>query len=384
MRAFEVRRPLYERTTDNLGVLRDCADLITKNLPGVFKPDQIAFVPGYSLSGLRALVEKYKDTPYAEAVKSLSQHMFMFDNREAIEKSTVMGSYTAKPDQILKIDIAPFMRPKRNDPAWRDERDAQEAAIRQHGGLPLAMVLAKRNADLPIKTFRGILLHELRHLFQSFLYQNYFYADREGENYRVAPVEIDAAWTHHLEEYPTADYPSVSAFVDAVMASFATYKWLTPDQLRHYRRKTARYYFDQHRGDQADHTTLSLADRKEARRKPVRDMILNALAPQKGDYDLRTLPGYDPDARMFFLPQRVFDAARHIVGKDAKTVAGNAPFLYLAIALMLPAEQAKAARNHLTKVNGISFEQALDISDAFADRGFDTQAIKRFLLAHYS
>lgn len=354
---------ITEKTTENMSVLRECLDVIIKALPRTFPTNQRTFIRGSELDGFYRLVKKYEGTAFETSFRSIvTRTIFDFDNTERFAGTGQAGAFVMFPgESILSVRISSLM-------GSSDEHSRED-------------VLAKRLPDQAIQSFRAILLHELRHLFQSNLYSK-FYNSSSGD-YKTMPIELDAAWSHHLEDHSPTGYPSVSAYVDAVMKSFASYKNLTPEQERHYRRKTARYYFDETKKPTDDDMRLPLRDRLEKRRKPFRDWLIKVLNTPTDKHDMRNLPGYDRDARNFFFPDRVLAGVRSIIVKDTKTTVRNAAFVYLSIALSAPPGTGPSIAKYLKTTLRLSLQDALDNVDVFPD-GFDHSAIRHYIMTFYT
>jgi hypothetical protein len=208
---------LIERTVDNINLLRDCVDLVITNLPRKFSKNK-RYVKHGLTRGHAELVKKYAQSRYFGIIKKIFPDLTIATRNEtASANSTTLGSYT--PGLII-LNVSGFMR-------------SAEAVT-------LDEVLAHRNKQ---ESFKAVILHELRHLFQSYLYMEY-YRSTIGRNYREDPTEIDAAWMHHLEDRPVDQFPDAVSYAKAVMSSFTEYKDLTPQWQTHYFRKTVRYYID--------------------------------------------------------------------------------------------------------------------------------------------
>lgn len=339
------------RAVDDMAVLRDCVDVVVRSLPWKFEASATEMLPGHLLNGITALVKKYAGTRYAEAVEAIKQHTFYFINDDVAHK--MAGMYFARPHMEFRFYISVFLG--------------------EHRAVRSAELLAYRGTS-SLKTFRALLLHELRHMFQAYSYPTYFYSKREVP-YRKAPVEIDAAWQHHLQDFDVEDYATAADYTRAVMQDFAAYKTLTPEQIVHYRRKTAAYW-DQTRNAGRDPLTDSIQDRLQIRRRRVANQLLYKLGKIKHDIDMRALPGYDPDASMFFLPERVVRSVSATISADKVVATNAAPLVFVTLALVRPDNVAEALR-HLRAVQKITPADALAHLDATFKGGWDTQALRR-------
>lgn len=104
---------------------------------------------------------------------------------------------------------------------------------------------AYRPSELQDKKVETTLVHELRHVMQRQQFGEYYHNkvhSQEGDdyNYRTDPIEIDAAFLHHLHD---EEATNLKDFVNGVMDRFKKYKTLTDKQYKHYRRKAAAYYY---------------------------------------------------------------------------------------------------------------------------------------------
>jgi hypothetical protein len=213
----------YRRTGDNMQCLKDCLELIIANLPHRFEANSRFEIVGSDLRGLQKLEQTYQTTKYAAAIAGLRKVSFVFDNRSEVIGFSWIGFYQSSPHRIVGVRISALMN------SFED--------------VSLETVLAYRNLDVVIQSFRSILLHELRHVFQSFLYPNYY--DKiltSNVDYRKDKTEIDASWMHHLEDYDPRNFDNAEHYVKEIMDSLSGYKSLTAKEKQHYFRKTARYY----------------------------------------------------------------------------------------------------------------------------------------------
>ncbi|MFA5489828.1 MAG: hypothetical protein WC284_11505 [Candidimonas sp.] len=92
------------------------------------------------------------------------------------------------------------------------------------------------------------LVHELRHVMQRQTYPDYYHKWAEKQthsdteyNYSRDPIEIDAAFIHHLHDETNTS--NIHEFVKSVMERFLKYKRLSKKQLEHYKRQAAKYYY---------------------------------------------------------------------------------------------------------------------------------------------
>jgi hypothetical protein len=347
---------LREATVPNIQVLKDCTDLVVKNMPREFPVGSNQHIDGFHLIGLDKLVQKYKDSPFRDIIQNMYHHIIIFRNSPQIH--TIAGSYAAKPHMSFRFDISAFLQESRD--ITREE------------------LLNWRSEDLPIKTFRGIILHEVRHMFQSELYPEYYHKP-EPENYRSSPVELDAAWSHHLQDYDPHSYPNAQSYTSAVMGSFAAYKKLRGFERKRYRNKTAAYWHAIISGQIPDNLQIPAKERLLLRRTEFKNQVLPAIAKiSQRDYDLRSLPGYNPESTRFFLGVSVIKTIANIINSDKPVSAANAPIVFLVMALA-QVPDLKTTERHLRNVQKITLQQALDNLDTTFGGGWDTAAIRAFL-----
>ena len=203
--------------------LKDCLELVISNLPRRFEADGRFDIDGSDLRGLDKLEQKYAATKYAAAIAGFRKVAFFFDNRSEAMGLSWIGFYQSRPHRIVGIRIS--------------------ALLNSSEDVSLEAVLAYRNLDVVIQSFRSILIHELRHVFQSFIFPDYYDKIADSDvDYRKDKTEIDASWMHHLEDNDPREFQSGGHYVNEIMSSLGLYKSLTPRERTHYFRKTARYY----------------------------------------------------------------------------------------------------------------------------------------------
>jgi hypothetical protein len=213
----------FAKIGDRMQCLKDCLELVISNLPRAFKADSRFDIDGSELRGLDRLEQTYGATKYAAAIAGFRKVAFVFDNRSEVMGLSWIGFYQSMPQRIVGIRISALLN------------SCEDAS--------LETVLAYRNLDVVIQSFRSILLHELRHVFQSFIYPMYYHKiEVSNVDYRKDKTEIDAAWMHHLEDYDPHEFQTGGQYVNEIIDSLASYKSLTAKERKHYFRKTARYY----------------------------------------------------------------------------------------------------------------------------------------------
>ena len=127
--------------------------------------------------------------------------------------------------------------------------------------------------DLQNIKIENTLVHELRHVMQRKQFGKFYHsvADR-GDNYRTDPIEVDAAFLHHLHDETATD---LRGFVYGVMNRFSKYKDLTPKQYEHYKRKAAAYYYAQVSPNSSGKSTPQ--ERLDKQRKEKWDAVISQV-----------------------------------------------------------------------------------------------------------
>lgn len=363
----------HEAIIENLSVLDDCTKATIDLLPYALNENQIHTVSGSRI--YQTLIGKYKGTRYEPVIEVLKNTEFIFSNSTMNMKRRLINDK----GEIITV-------PNGTMGYYRVQKGMRygtvgfniSAMMKSAEKHTKSDILSFRNTDLPLKSFKAVVVHELRHVFQSVLYANYYFSVRD-DTYTDDPVEVDAAFMHHLVDYPPSEYSNVSAYVDAVMKSFAEYKKIKPDHKRymHYYRKAASYYFEKTRSLAPDLLNQTRHQRLNAARKFITDPLIAAFEPYtKRDFDLRQIRGYDQNSRNFLLSSRVFAVASGLMSKNAKTIATNAPFIYLAAALFVRPGMETRTQKYLERVTKLPFENALDMS---VFNGFDTSTIRNLI-----
>jgi hypothetical protein len=228
---------ITESTIDNLNLLKQIADIIIDHLPDTIKKEDEFILTGYELmDDIMPIFEKYKNTKYKNSIVKVVSTDYRISNKEEYMFKT--KGYYAASKSIIGINLSGIL----------------------NNSINLTKEKIKQN-----KIIASVIIHELRHLFQFSEYPEFYKKDlkidnsglekvspekindelkkRKEEKYRKMKIEIDAAWTHMLNQFDDGKN-SVDVFVKRVMDELKYYKDLTPKQIEHYRRKTARYYFD--------------------------------------------------------------------------------------------------------------------------------------------
>lgn len=323
-----VENAITEDTIQNMDAVRAAADLAIQYMPNVPINDILTFmIPERACI---ATSKQFGDSPHAAALAKLHQVQFVINGRS--ETSTA-GAFQSSPT----LKIAVFTKNFSGDEGFVSN-DAH-----------------KRLANQAIKSVYSTLVHELRHYFQYHLISK----TTKEYPYRVDPMEIDAAWMHHLIDYSPDEYGSAAAYAEELMASFSRYKDLTPKQTEHFRRKTIRYWIEVKAGH-SPKDALTIVQRLAKKKKAIGDALADrvmAFEPDKQSLDLRDIvPGYE--GNWFLLPSNFRTGIAQRL-RSQKMGSGDAILAYL----FLAASGTKSADTEIAfveKISGVSFDEALD------------------------
>lgn len=201
---------LDEATAENITVVRELADIVTKAMPDTPKGENsnlyLSNVPGFD-----TLYKKYQD-------------------HEKFKKSF----------QFMETTEIRFI----NDPAYIDKYYKND--IDKYGGYYsdrdnlILVVLFNRVWNSGIK---NTLIHEFRHLFQHSAYPKYFNSLAAYKKpYEEQHIELDATWSDLIGSgSPEGMQGAESEYADDIMDSMSSIKKLSPKLADHYRKKTIKY-----------------------------------------------------------------------------------------------------------------------------------------------
>jgi hypothetical protein len=358
---------LIESTVGNMQVLNDCVDLVISRIPQKIKEnDQINIQFNIDHGDVRKFCAKYSNYPYWRSIEKFSSMRIILTNDENFIRNSTIGSFSAEANQIV-IYISALMRSS-ND-VTREE------------------LLSKRADYYPIKTFRAILLHEIRHLFQSSSYPKFYNLSEMADyvkNYQSEPIEIDAAWYHHLTDFDISNYTNAESYVNDVMKSFSDYKKLSPAWQNHYRRKTAIYFYNMKNKKNDELSSTTAKERLLINREKIKNSIVNSIhIPNSNDYNLRNLPDYDQTAGKFFLPSKIIENIRYAILKNKDIKKSTASIFYLVVAIYNPTVPT-AFKKYLDNVCHISLEDALSTVDTYFPNNFDRETIKKYIATAFA
>ena len=339
-------------------LLQEVADWIIDLLPATIRDGETAKVSLGSYSRereLEKLLDRYGgDQRFRAGLRELSSLDIYVDNEHT---SSIKGSYTHMSHRRDAV-IVVYCKTGSNESDW---------------GKPLYTSARQAQNGIDV-TLKSTLVHELRHHFQRYSYSKYYGKNIGTGDYHKNPIEIDAAWFHHLEEFDATEYSSAKSFANALMKSFTEYKRMDPTGkwAQHYYRKTIKYWLAR-MGKPEE--TKSIHDRLAVAREQ-RGELLASMIPTE-TIDLRVIPGYD--ARSFFINTDMLFSARNMVKKARDISPGNC---YLIALMMLFGDtNHTAVTKYLPKLAGVSFSDIL-AANPFPDK-FDRDSIDRFMREKY-
>lgn len=289
---------LAEGSKDDLAALTKIADVVISSLPDTIGADSMFVIEGNHFTKLD---KKKLMTELPARYKYYVDHLLFNTKYTFVNKEDAVGDTAG---------------------------GAHRRAFR-HSEIIIVLSVMFGNADVKTRneiattklttgsmhSVRSVMVHEMRHAIQSEDYPKFInkqdnsYGDGKEYDYGVDPLEIDAAWMHHLHDREVSDYPDSQTFVSDVMDAFARYKTLSDKQHQHYWRKAAKYYHDVESGNVEQ---LDLRQRKDLRDKEFLDSfktdIMDSLVQHKDTLsDLRNFT--DRELRNFILPVDAFTAA---------------------------------------------------------------------------
>ncbi len=343
-----------------MDLLGEVADWIIDLLPATIRDGETAKVSLGSYSRereLEKLLDRYGgDQRFRAGLRELSSLEIYVDNEHT---SSIKGSYTHMSHRRDAV-IVVYCKTGSNEDEW---------------GKPLYTTARKAHEGIST-TLKSTLVHELRHHFQRYSYSNYYGKNIGTGDYHKNPIEIDAAWFHHLEEFDATEYSSAKSFANALMKSFTEYKRMDPTGkwAQHYYRKTIKYWLARMG---KPNETQTLHDRLVAAREQ-RSEILASMIPTE-TIDLRGIEGYSADS--FFIQSDMLRSARAMITKYREISPGNC---YLIALMMLfgHAADRPSIKKYLPKLAGVSsFSDILD-ANPFPEK-FDRATIDRFMREQY-
>lgn len=357
---FESGELIVEKTLTNMNALSDCADLIIENMPYNFPSGMDDEYLVSDFRGAENLIKKYENTKFEGNIKVFVSKYIV---RYISEKSNLGGALiTGHGRYELLLNIAGYMH--------------------ENADFTRYQILDAAHADAGIKTFKSVVLHELRHLFQQVEYPNYSNSER-NISYTKDPIEVDAAWHHHLQDRPPYNYSNAQSYVKDVMAGFTKYKDLSDKQIRHYAAKTAAYWHDYSTVPSLPRGATPLERFKEKQEK-VAKLISSSLQSKNRPDDLREyIPNYNPDSRSFFVPDKWYEVMASLIMARVAIIKENAVIAYLVIGLTVPKDEIPSAKKYLSSVSKIDINDAMAGCDKLSEKGFDGEAIRNFFLSTY-
>ena len=256
MRYYEF---MVENTKNNMTILSEIADCILEVFPAVVERGDTR---QFALNRSQKFMDVY------QKYWGRSGSIFLKDLSDKDIKVYRDALYVLESTQITVC----------NDPNFTDYYYGNRHSLPESGAgwayysdrLNLIMIYAykfAKNIDGSTGAFtlaadkeyiKSMLVHELRHLFQ-FAEYGKFMRNVEKSNkfpYEERNYEIDASWNDtlsmaNIDQYKL--YPNLTPeelakhFADSVMNHLTKIKKLTPEQVKHYRRKTLTYFSDHYR-----------------------------------------------------------------------------------------------------------------------------------------
>ena len=358
---FETGELIVEKTLTNMNALSDCADLIIENMPYNFPSDMDDEYWVSHFRGATNLIKKYENTKFE---RNINNFVSKYKVRYISEKNDFGGAHViGRSIHILIFNIAGFMQ---------DNADFTRYQI----------LNAAHTDEAGIKTFKSVIIHELRHLFQHVEYPKYAETER-NISYSKDPTEVDAAWHHHLQDHPPYNYSNAQSYVKDIMARFTKYKDLSDKQIRHYAAKTAAYWHDYSTLPSLPRGATPLERFKEKQEKVAKLISFNLQSKNRPTYLRDHIPNYNPDARNFYVPLHWYDAVSAMITKRAEISKENAAIAYLVIGLTVPKDAIPSAKKYLSSVSKIDMNDAMAGCDKFNEKGFDGEAIRSFIQSIY-
>lgn len=272
---------LFEKTRINIEVLGALADAILSEVR-------------YSIDyGQRATVKL--DPQFAETIRA------RYGDFEA-----ALAEYIAKWVPITFINIGPaaLNGSYQHYPDHKDYRmDAITVILPQDPAKPQQMMGPRQIQKNT--TVKSTLMHEMRHVAQRTRFGAFYQArstdmsdlstdtyTSQMAKYKTDPMEIDAAFTHIINNNSHIDDPR--EFTKAVITDLTTYKKLTDKQREHYFRKAATYAQDRGTTDAATGTVQDRLSKKKAdRAAEVKSLVMKAIEPLSDLYKIGMTGNYN-------------------------------------------------------------------------------------------
>lgn len=211
-----------EATITNMELLYKLSDIIMSKLVDL-KLNQQQIIKGYTLTDdLQPLYRTYKNTKYKGAIVKAAATDYIFTFGKL--KKNSYGYYSLE-DAEIKIHLYNVLKAETNF-------------------VDMIKVVTKKQL-MNSKLLRSTLIHELRHLLQHSEYPEYMKKDLGDDNfvYAKSKVEIDAAFSHILNEVDINRWDTPGKYATAVMVTLVGYKRLTPKERSHYYKKAINYYY---------------------------------------------------------------------------------------------------------------------------------------------
>ena len=346
---------INESAKEDLELLSQMADIVLSHLPKTIPKDDVVELYLKNSTSVDNITKDHssKYSQYYEQL--LNNAIYMFVNDSEIFGTNNAGTYnfTGTKHQII-INLTVFTNSY--DKIEKDE------------------IINIKNDKLAVKTVKAALIHEMRHAIQYTEYQDFYDYSEGTYPYDVDPVEIDAAWMHHLQDYNVEEYDDAKTFVNDVIKSFSKYKYLTKKQKEHYRRKTARYFYDYNKEERDEESLDQRYERYINNLISDKDKIVSIFS-SKDKIDLRNYDNYENETNFLFPSSNFQKALSLSFNNSSETNKDNIYYLYAYLSLIYDHYQFKPSNieKYYKKMFGITHRDAISYIDNNGIGKFDKQ-----------
>lgn len=271
----EIRRyiNLIESANEDVNVLSALADVIIDKLPSIIDRKKITIPAGnFDESTFTTLINQYpkhKQLIY-QSLKNTNYH-FNNDPSKSSDGGELLIYDTNRPNDLI-ISISDFIGGDSN--------------------LTKKDLLSFRNDSASVITLKTLIVHELRHIWQEVTYGGY---QGKNQRYDTTPDELDAAWIHMIHDHDINKFDDIKEFTDSVMDKFSKYKTLSDKLLRHYTKKTKRYWY-QHHNPMVTKDKGDIDDRLKSFKEKKLDKLKQTIKTAENSrlyYNLLNFPEYE-------------------------------------------------------------------------------------------
>lgn len=299
---------LMEATNVNVAIINDVIEEIFVNLPEIVKG--AAVISGSELD-LDALRNKFPD--FSDFFDYLSTLSFQFLNARDYSRQPI-GWFSHRNKWVV-VNLRKII-------GEREEHTAEEiiddTTIGNYGLTP-----------------RAVLFHEIRHAMQYSHYPTYMTSKKSrSKSYASRDVEIDAFWLQAIAEYnPRRLKPH--DFARKVMEYLNKFQELSDLQIKHYYKKTLKYYAN----PKPPKIPLTRTKENLINDVLIKRVLLDLPISNVAEYDLRKIPKYDNEESFLFPVHEVIGRVRSAIfhGKSESVLLKNMlffiPSLYISPSL---------------------------------------------------